>query len=93
MKLYLGGPISSNLSGYRAEFAAAADKLRAEGHEVINPAENPEQPSWHAYMAISLAQLVTCSGIALLKGWEHSRGARLEAHVAAELEMEMIYLE
>jgi hypothetical protein len=91
VKLYIAGPITGN-DGYKAEFSAAAAKLTAQGHECINPAENPPQPDWRGYMALSLAQLVTASGIALLPGWEHSRGARLEAHVAAELDMEMIYL-
>jgi hypothetical protein len=92
MKLYLAGPVTNN-PDYRAEFADAAERLRAEGHDVVNPAENPPQPTWSDYMHVSIGQLVACSGIALMPGWEHSRGARLEAHVAAELEMEMIYLE
>jgi hypothetical protein len=91
VKIYVAGRITGN-DGYREQFAQAADKLRAEGHEVINPAENPPQPSWHGYMALSLTQLVTVDSVALLPGWEHSRGARLEAHVAAELDMPIRYL-
>jgi hypothetical protein len=89
---YLAGPITG-VRDYRERFAAAADKLREQGHAVINPAENAPQPDWKGYMAVSLTQLVMAEQIALMPGWEHSRGARLEAHVAAELEMEMIYLE
>lgn len=87
MKWYIAGPISSNLTGYKAEFAAAAAKLKAEGFDVINPAENPPQPSWEAYMKVSLGQLVTADGIALLPRWQRSKGATLEAHIADELGM------
>jgi hypothetical protein len=91
-RIYIAGPITSNPAGYRYEFATAAIRLRNEGNEVINPAENPEQPSWAAYMAVSLAQLLTCDQIALLPNWRDSRGARLEHHVASELGLEITYL-
>jgi hypothetical protein len=92
MRFYIAGPISSNLSGYKAAFAAAEANLKAQGHDCINPAENQPQPDWTAYMRISVAQLVTCDGVAALAGWEHSRGARLELHIAAELDMPIRYL-
>jgi hypothetical protein len=92
VKAYIAGPISSNPDGYRAEFDAAQVKLRAEGFETVNPADNPPLPDWTAYMRLSLAQLVQCDAIALLPGYEESKGARLELHVAAALGMEVIYL-
>lgn len=91
MKLYLAGPVSNN-PDYREQFAQAADKLRAEGHEVINPAENPEQPSWEAYMALGIQQLCGCNGIALLPNWADSNGATKEATVAEWLKMPALYL-
>lgn len=92
MLWYIAGPISSNLGGYKAEFAAADAKLKAQGHDTINPAENPPQPDWASYMRISTGQLVTCDGVAALPGWERSRGARLELHIAAELGMPITFL-
>jgi hypothetical protein len=92
VRIYIAGPISSNLSGYKAEFAAAEAKLRAEGFDTINPADNPPQADWTAYMRLSLTQLVMCDGIALLPGWEASAGARLELHVASKLDFIVIYL-
>lgn len=91
MKFYIAGRITGN-AGYKAEFAAAEALLRAEGHDTINPADNPPQPDWTAYMRLSLGQLVTADGIALLPNWERSEGARLEAHVAEQLRMPMRYL-
>jgi Asp-tRNA(Asn)/Glu-tRNA(Gln) amidotransferase A subunit family amidase len=92
MRWYIAGPISSNPDGYRAEFAAAAEKLKAQGWEVVNPAENPPEPSWEAYMKVSLRQLVDCDGVALLKGWERSEGASWEESVAKRLKMPRLYL-
>lgn len=90
--IYIAGPISSNPDGYRAAFAAAEAALRADGYDTINPAENPPHPSWEAYMRCSIAQLITADGIALLPGWEASRGAMLESHIAHALGFEVIVL-
>lgn len=40
---------------------------------------------WRACMKRDIAALVTCDGIALLPGWERSRGATLEHHNATQL--------
>jgi hypothetical protein len=89
--LYLAGPITG-VADYRERFQQAADKLRADGYAVINPAENAPQPDWRSYMTISLTQLCTAEGAAMLPGWEKSKGAFLEHHVAVNLGMPIIYL-
>ena len=87
MKLYLAGPMSNLPEWNFPAFHAAAAKLRADGHEVINPAElNPDTTmEWHQCMRVDIAALVTCEGIALLPGWENSKGARAEFATAAAL--------
>jgi hypothetical protein len=92
VKAYIAGPISSNLDGYKAEFAAAEVRLRAEGLESVNPADYPPQPDWTAYMRLSLAQLAQCDAIALLPGWQASKGASLEEYVARTLGFTVIEL-
>jgi hypothetical protein len=91
MRWYIAGKITGN-DAYREQFAAAAAKLRHIGHDCINPAENPEQPTWEAYMALGISQLVTCDGIALLPNWKDSNGATKEATVAEWLKMPRLYL-
>jgi hypothetical protein len=69
-------------------FHAAAEELRYRGFEVVNPAENPPPnaaPTWDDWMAVSLVQVRAAGLLALLPGWELSRGACAEAALAGEL--------
>ena len=44
-------------------------------------------PTWADYMRADIRALLDCEAIALLPGWEQSRGARIEVSLAAELGM------
>lgn len=92
MKIYLAGPMTGLPDFNYPAFHAAAARLRSMGHEVLNPAENPEPPcrSWQGYMRMALAQLVQCECIALLPGWTESRGALIERKLAQVLQMSVM---
>ena len=45
--------------------------------------------SWTWYMRKDIAGLMECDAIFLLKDWEESRGARLEYHIAQQLEIKI----
>lgn len=84
--------VSGGMSGYQDHnfpaFFAAENQLLAAGYEVKNPASNqPEGLSWEQYMRMDLQDLLECDGVAVLDGWEASRGARLETYVARQLGM------
>lgn len=70
-------------------FHLAAEGLRAAGYEVECPAENeaPASGEWADWLRLGLVQVLRSDGIATLEGWEQSKGARLEVHVATELGM------
>lgn len=89
---YLAGPMTGLPDYNYPEFHAAAAKLRAQGHTVLNPAENPAPPcgTWQAYMRLALAQLVQCHSIVMLPGWGYSRGAMIERELALSLGMEVV---
>ena len=72
-------------------FHAAAFRIREMGHVAINPAEiNPDTSmSWQQCMRTDIAELVKCDAIHMLDGWEKSKGATLEAHIAERLELEV----
>lgn len=89
MRIYLAGPMSGIPELNFPHFHAVTALLRLQGHEVINPAEINADPTkgWQECMRADIAQLVTCEGIALLDGWDKSRGAKLEHHIANSLGM------
>jgi hypothetical protein len=95
MRLYLAGPMTGIPDLNFPAFHAAAARLRASGHDVVNPAEINSDPNakWVDCMRQDIAQLVTCHGIALLPGWEKSKGARLERHIANQLGMAEIFVD
>lgn len=71
-------------------FHAAAAKLRAIGHDVTNPAENDDgdtSMSWDYYMRQDIAHIMSVEGVAVLPGWQGSRGARLELLLASSLRL------
>jgi len=72
-------------------FNDVALALRMAGWNVINPAElclDKEAP-WSECMRRDIEALMHCDSIVMLPGYEHSRGATLELHIARELGMAM----
>lgn len=94
VRVYLAGPMIGLPELNFPAFRAAAAKLRAQGLHVINPAElvpGPNTP-WAQCMREDIAELVRCDWIAVLPGWENSRGAKLEHHIATTLGMPVLQL-
>ena len=87
--VYLAGPMTGYDDYNFPLFNRTAASLRAEGFNVINPAEHGivEGAEWADYLRFDLAKIAGCESIALLPGWEASKGARLEVHVAQALGM------
>jgi len=89
-RIYVSGPMSG-IKGFNFDaFFEAAERLRAKGHDVVNPAElddgNTSMP-WNHYLRRDLLLMLDCEAVALLPGWEGSMGARLERYVARRLWM------
>lgn len=92
-RIYIAGPMTG-LPGFNYDaFNAMAARLRAEGYQVENPAENPEPPckSWGGYMRMALRQMLTCDAVVTLPGWGKSRGASLEVYVASLLGLRVVH--
>lgn len=90
--VYLAGKISG-VPDYFEKFAAAANKLRLEGHSIYNPAAaNLESLPLPQIMAHNLAQLCEVEAIALMPCWRGSDGAKIEWSLAKYLGKTIIYL-
>lgn len=87
MKIYIAGPMTGLPDYNLPAFATAAEQLRSVGHDAANPGHRGviDGYTWRDYMRDGLTLLLSCEAIALLDGWESSKGAQLEAHVAQAL--------
>lgn len=86
--LYLSGPMTGLPHHNRPAFERAARALRLVGYNVFSPAENglSLDAEWSAHMRQDIRIMVQfCGAVATLPGWENSKGAKLEAHIAREL--------
>jgi hypothetical protein len=99
IRVYVSGPMSNMPEFNFPAFHAAAAELRARGYEVVNPAELDEGDDaivgsmpWEDYLRRDIRALMDCNAIALLPGWQASRGASLEEHIARTLKFEVIEL-
>lgn len=92
MRIYIAGPMTGIKDLNFPAFHATAARLREAGHEVVNPAEvNPDPTAkWVDCMRADIRELVTCDAIAMLQGWEKSKGATLEHHIARQLELTVL---
>jgi len=48
---------------------------------------------WQRAMRICIGEMVRCDGIALLQGWQKSRGAAIELKLAQDLHIPVVYVE
>lgn len=97
LKIYLAGPIT-NTSDFRDRFAQAKLELVQLGYVPISPLDVPKDfedtgkaEIWLAAMRVDIPALINCDGIYLLRGWENSRGARLEKLIADGLDLLVLY--
>jgi hypothetical protein len=84
MKIYISGPMTGLPGLNKPAFLAAEKALKAKGYEVLNPVRNalPDTAPWEDHMRADIIMLMRADGVALLDGWEESRGAKKEMVVA-----------
>jgi hypothetical protein len=90
--VYIAGPMTGLPEYNYPAFNAAAEALQAIGHRAINPACHDfaaELKPWDWYVREGLRMLLDAEAVALLPGWEQSKGATLEVTVANALRLDV----
>lgn len=94
MKLYLAGPMRGLPEFNFPAFKEARERLREGGHDVWCPAEHdaredgfdgsgqPITLDYRHYMRRDLPAVLDSDAVAVLPGWERSKGARMEVDTA-----------
>lgn len=84
--LYLSGPMSGYPDCNYPEFNRVAAELEDAGFAVHNPASEAVGASYRSIVGDDIKRLIDCDGVALLTGWQRSRGAVVERQVATLLQ-------
>ena len=93
-KIYISGQISGQpWEETVAKFQVVEDRLKGQGHEVVNPLKNglSVTATWEEHLALDIVHLLKCDAIYMLANWRFSRGATLEKNIAEMTGKEVIY--
>ena len=77
MKIYISGKITGD-KRYKTKFREAERRLQAEGHTVLNPANQPAGLRPADYMRVCFAMMETTDVVLFLQDYQESKGAMLE---------------
>lgn len=95
--IYVAGPIGRT-TDFHERFAQGSLEVRLLGHDPVNPLEvnpgvsaDPSPEGWLKVIRADIHTLIECDGLYALRGWENSKGARLEHLIADGLGLEIIY--
>jgi nucleoside 2-deoxyribosyltransferase len=88
LKVYIAGPMTGYEEFNFPAFYAAAQAWTDAGWEAVNPAEATDGDTtldYRWYLRQDIKLLVDCDAIAMLEGYEASKGAMLELNIAQAL--------
>lgn len=90
--VYIAGPMTGLPDFNYPAFFSAEHQLRDLGLSPINPARCDGREgctSWLDYMRAALRDVAAADGIALLPGWQNSRGAAIEKRLGDDLGLDV----
>ena len=92
-KMYLSGPMTGIEKYNHDLFHRVAHEFRTVGFMVCSPAEffdGDRTKERKEYMREAVKYMLEADTIVLLPGWQESKGARLEAAIATELDLNIM---
>lgn len=91
--IYISGPITGRERDASERFDGAEAELRERGYRCRNPwAEVPRHLAYGEALRRAVGILLECDAVALLDGWDRSRGCAAEVHVAVSTGMKVLPL-
>lgn len=88
-RVYISGPMTGYEDNNIPAFEAAAKKLRHLSYSVCSPAETSTFLGWDLahedYMRFDFERILEADFVAVLPGWEDSKGARAEIAMALHI--------
>jgi len=95
MKIYISGPITGRpIKEAEEHFERFESILIRLNTKPINPMRIKPflgLKNWYCYMITDVWALLKCDAIYMLKGWEQSRGAKIEKRIAEFMGMRKFY--
>lgn len=99
MKIYISVPISGyDLMTQTGIALEIAEKIRALGHEPVNPFETPlappemcEKEKYAYYMGEDIKRLLMCDAVYFHPRWTKSKGCSTEHDIAVRYGLERFY--
>lgn len=90
MKIYISIPISNcGLATQRATASEVAERIKALGHEPVNPFDTPlappemsEKEKYAYYMGEDVKRLLMCDAAYFCECWHNSKGCLIESYIA-----------
>lgn len=92
-RIYISLPISHYDLEERKQYAQKIERALSQFYEVVNPFNNgvPDTENWRVHMKKDLEMLLTCDKIFMCKGFEVSKGCKLELDVATSCGLGVVY--
>ena len=93
-RVYISGAIAHHdIKERKQAYAEAETVMRRLGFEPVKPFRNglPEDADWRQHMRVDNVLLLGCGYVYMLKGWELSKGAKLELDVASSCGIKVLF--
>ena len=93
-RVYISGPIDHcDYNERLAAFDKAQKDLQALGYHPVNPMRNglPKTATRKEHMMQDIVMLETCNKIYMLKGWQDSKGCKLELDIATTVGLDVLF--